>query len=503
MSRSLIVLLSLVASVCYAVAVEIEEDEGVLVLNNDNFKQAIDETEFILVEFYAPWCGHCKSLAPEYAKAAKQLKEEGSAIRLAKVDATEETELAQEHGVRGYPTIKFFKSGKRLEYGGGRTAKEIVTWLYKKTGPPAEDLETADEAKEFSKKDDVVIIGFFEDAESTKAKAFLAAADSQDRLFFGIVTKKEVAESLEATFDSVVIFKKFDEGRATFDGDYTAEEIIKFIAAEQLPLLTVFNDETASKIFGGDIRTHLLAFYSSEDEKAEEYTEALRKVAKEFKGQVLFVHLDMADDNSERVSSFFNIEDEDTPTIRIINLEEDMKKFVPEFEGIDADKIKEWVQTYLDGNLKAHLNTEDIPEDWNEKPVKVLVGKNFEEVALDQTKHVFVEFYAPWCGHCKQLAPIWDELGEHFKDDEEVVIAKMDSTKNEVEQVTIEGFPTLKFFPKGSTEIVDYNGGRTLEDLIKFVEKQVSGDFEEEEEEGEEEPEDEGEEPEEPPRDEL
>ena len=60
---------------------------------------------------------------------------------------------------------------------------------------------------------------------------------------------------------------------------------------------------------------------------------------------------------------------------------------------------------------------------------------------------------APWCGHCKQLAPIWDELGEHFKDDEEVVIAKMDSTKNEVEQLKIDGFPTLKFFPKGSKEV--------------------------------------------------
>ena len=73
-------------------------------------------------------------------------------------------------------------------------------------------------------------------------------------------------------------------------------------------------------------------------------------------------------------------------------------------------------------------------------------------------------------GHCKQLAPTWDKLGEKFADREDIVIAKMDSTANELEDIKIQGFPTIKLFKKEDNKVIDYNGERTLEGFSKFLE---------------------------------
>lgn len=85
-------LVSLCVLSCHAAAPE--EEDNVLVLTDSNFDEVVNNADLILVEFYAPWCGHCKNLAPEYAKAAGELKKRTPAIPLAKVDATVATEVA-------------------------------------------------------------------------------------------------------------------------------------------------------------------------------------------------------------------------------------------------------------------------------------------------------------------------------------------------------------------------------------------------------------------------
>jgi len=493
-------LLALVAVTSAEIAVE----EDVLVLTTANFDGAIKDNEHILVEFYAPWCGHCKSLAPEYAKAAGMLKEAGSAIKLAKVDATVESELAGKYQVQGYPTLKFFRSGSPSEYGGGRTAADIVNWLNKKTGPPAKALATEDELKAFIDSNDVVVVGFFADVESEAAKAFLAAAADIDDTPCGIVSDAALAATKEVTGDLVVLFKKFDEGRNDLAVEGLTTAAVKaHISANALPLGVEFTQETAQKIFGGEAKNHLLLFVPKTGAEFEKIHADYKSAAAAFKGKVLFIFVDTDNGENERILEFFGLKKEDCPTVRLINLGEDMTKYKPEVVNLLPEGITAFVQSYLDGKLKPFLMSEEIPEDWDKNPVKVLVGKNFEEVALDATKAVLVEFYAPWCGHCKSLAPIWDELGAKYKDHENIIVAKMDATANELEQVKVHSFPTIKYFPIGEgAEAIDFNGARTLEGFSKFLDAGgvVEAETPPEEELGEDEEE---ELPEEPVKDEL
>merc|ERR1712012_206848 len=451
-------------------AAEITKDEGVLVLTNDNFEGAIAENEFILVEFYAPWCGHCKALAPEYAKAAGILAEKDSPIKLGKVDATEEPSLAEKFEVRGYPTLKFFKNGKPMEYGGGRTADTIVSWVEKKTGPPAKALANAEESKAFVDGKTVAVIGCFKDETTDAAKAYLSAASNLDDIPFGITGDEAVCSEYGVEGEGVIMVKTFDDGKALLTEGLTEEEIAKFVSSESLPLVVDFNHETAQKIFSGEVKSHFLLFSSVAADDHESKVAILKENAKENKGKMLFVTINTDEEDHKRILEFFGIVDSELPTFRAIRLGEEMAKFKPEDDTFDAANVEKFVTDFLAGNLKQHLMSEEVPEDWDKEGVKVLVGKNFHEVAMNTEKDVLVEFYAPWCGHCKQLAPIWDKLGEKYADHESIVIAKMDSTANELEEVKVQGFPTIKLFKKGTNEIVDYNGDRTVEGFSKFLE---------------------------------
>jgi len=108
----------------------------VIDLDASNFKAYVNSDRSAFVEFFAPWCGHCKKLAPEYEIIATAFKKNTQDVTVGKVDCTVHQDLCSEHGISGYPTLKFFGKGKSEPepYSGGRTAKDIIEFINRETG---------------------------------------------------------------------------------------------------------------------------------------------------------------------------------------------------------------------------------------------------------------------------------------------------------------------------------------------------------------------------------
>lgn len=138
--------------------------------------------------------------------------------------------------------------------------------------------------------------------------------------------------------------------------------------------------------------------------------------------------------------------------------------------------------TSLPEKLDVDFKTEAPPSEDQQGPVYKVVGTTFEKVVLDPEKDVLLEMYAPWCGHCKELAPIYDDVGRAFEKVDSVLVAKMDLTANEVDPGLLQrprGFPTIRLWPKGSgTEAVEYEGQReSAASFVTFVKEHGKSSF--------------------------
>ncbi|PFX20618.1 Protein disulfide-isomerase A4 [Stylophora pistillata] len=145
-------------------------------------------------------------------------------------------------------------------------------------------------------------------------------------------------------------------------------------------------------------------------------------------------------------------------------------------DEFDEDSLREFVENFKNGNIEAIVKSQPAPKK-NTGPVTVVVGNTFEEIVMDPKKDVLIELYAPWCGHCKALEPVYKKLGKHFKDQPNIVIAKMDATANDVPpEYAAEGFPTIYFAPANNKRNpIKYDDGeRELKDLVKFIEEKAT-----------------------------
>ncbi|CAI5516466.1 unnamed protein product [Closterium sp. Naga37s-1] len=433
-----------------------------------------------MVEFYAPWCGHCRALAPEYREAAATLKELG--VLFAKVDATKETELADKHNVDGYPTILFATDGEFQPFGAGRTSAEMVRWVKRKLGMGVTSLAPADipNAPALLESAAAAAFAFVSSLDAPEAAAFGEAARDTDGVDFFVTTHADVAAAFGLPAGeppALAVVKKEEERLVVFGGEYSKDAISAFLAANRLPLLLTYTEETSAAIFSSPIGKQVLLFAS--DSAFKVLSPALFAAAKQFKGQAMFVFVNGSDPESQPVQEYFGADASTTafmgftmgggedPSVPAAGLKYRMT------DHPTADNIKSFTQSFIDGRLKPFFKSQPIPEE-NEGPVAVVVGDSFESIVLDNRKDVLLEVYAPWCGHCQQLEPTYKRLAERFSAVQPVVIAKMDGTANEYPGLEVEGFPTIVFYPAGKKTDPVKVAARTLKEFVQAIKDHAS-----------------------------
>ncbi|KAK3931157.1 Protein disulfide-isomerase A5 [Frankliniella fusca] len=337
------------------------------------------ETRPLLVLFYAPWCGFCKQLKPHYADAARELKDE-AVMAAIDVDRPENNVVRHQFNISAFPTLLYFKNGRmQFAYEGANKKNDLVAFM-------RDPSESARKEREKPKE-----------------------------------------EPWSATPSDVV--------------HLTADDFDSFIQEEQ---------------------TVLVMFYAPWCGHCKRMKPDYEKAARMMVDQKIPGKLAAVDATVEQsLAKKFKVQG--YPTVKLFH--EGQFKFDANVR--DVERI---ITLMKDPTKPPPVPEEEKP--WSAVPSEVihLTTESYKQI-LKKKRHALVMYYAPWCGHCKNLKPHYQDAAQVFEDEPQVTFAALDCTEHgEVCKFAgVSGYPTLKYYHYYNKGQSDYNGGRTKEDLVKFM----------------------------------
>lgn len=443
-------------------------DSAVVKLTSETFTKYLSDHPLVLAEFFAPWCGHCKALGPEYAQAADVL--EAKDISLAQIDCTEEQELCQEQGIRGYPTLKVFRgaANEPSDYEGPRSADGIVNYMIKQSLPAVSLVDDSNDLDDFITEASTAVIV---ETGVKQNETFYKLSDLH-RDDFSFVQTKAPEYIKKYGKDKLLIFLKDSSEPIVYKGDESYDHLVDWLSVETKPYFGELDGSTYQSYMSSNLP--LAYFFYNTPEEREEWSKVITEAAKQYRGKLNFVGIDGS--KYGRHAGNLNME-ESFPLFVIHSLSDNKKYGYPQDKALTAKELPKFLKEFDAGKIEPKVKSEEIPT-VQESSVTKIVGKTHDEIVKDETKDVLVKYYAPWCGHCKRLAPTYEELAELYKgskEGEKVVVANVDATLNDVD-VDIAGYPTLILYPANDKENpIVYKGGRDLDSLASFIKE--SGSF--------------------------
>jgi len=464
----------------------------------------------VLAMFYAPWCGHCKRLKPEYQAIAKELK--GSATLAAMdVNKPENSVISKKYNITGFPTILYFESGSyQYIYPGGNNKEDIKKFLADPkpeteskpeesqwTDEPSEVIHLTDESFDsvLSNEPSLLIMFYAPWCGHCKrakphfvtASSIMAADPGMSGKLAAVDCTKQLELSKRFAVKGFPSIKYFKDGEFAFEaGDARDEKsILKFMSNpsepppppppevpwSEEPSDVVHLTELDFKTFLKKKKHVLVIFYAPWCGHCKKAKPELTAAAADFTDdpKVEFAAVDCTKDNS--VCSAFDVSG--YPTFKYFHY------FNKEQKSYDGGRTyKDFVSFMNNDPLSITAGQPPPPpspeEQWSGLEgaifVKHLTGEEFDHYLLFK-ETVLIMFYAPWCGHCKAMKSDYAAAAQQLTNEGvSHVLAAVDATIEPelAKRFSVKGYPTIKLFRRGK-QLEDYNGGRKLADIVTYV----------------------------------
>ncbi|KAM3246028.1 protein disulfide isomerase-like 1-6 isoform X1 [Capsicum annuum] len=423
----------------------------VLELNNDNTKRAIDGNEYVLVLGYTPWDARSAELMPKFAEAATALKELGSSLLMAKIDAERYPKVAASLEIKGFPTLLLFVNGTSQPYTGGFSAEELVIWARKKTGVPIIRISSDAEASDFLKKHSVFVVGLFEKFEGSYYDEFTKAAEMDNEIQFVETSNAEIFKKLFPEFKPTNLFlglvksepEKYTEYVMWFaEGTFSADGILQFLDDNKFPLTTVLTELNAARVYSNTNKLQVLIIAEPDDFK--KLVEPLQDVARKFKSKIMFIFVDIREDNlAKPFLTMFGLEESEDPVVVSFNYSSSLKYLLE--SDTTPTSIEDFCSGLLSGTVSPYYKSQPIPDNKN-MSILTIVGKTFDELVLNSHENVLLEIYTPWCITCETISKQMEKLAKHFKGLDNLIFARIDASLNEHPKLQVDDYPTLLFY---------------------------------------------------------
>jgi protein disulfide-isomerase A1 len=262
---------------------------------------------------------------------------------------------------------------------------------------PAVSSVTEENIEEFKTMDKIVIVGYISADDKKANEEFTSLSESErDSFLFGSSADAALAKAEGVEQPSIVLYKDFDEKKAIYDGKIDAESVLGWIKTASTPLVGELGPETYSSYIQAGIP--LAYIFAETPEEREKFTADFKPVAEKYRGKINFATLDANAFGAH--AGNLNLDPSKFPAFAIQDPQKNQKFPWDQTKDVDAKEIDSFVQNVLDGKVEPSIKSEPIPET-QEGPVTVVVAHTYNDLVLENDKDVLLEFYAPWCGHCK------------------------------------------------------------------------------------------------------